>query len=114
MKWLKKARQDSISETQRVEYTDKDTQQTWEATAHAVMNYDSNYGADADGHRGVPMWFVDEVVVDTWRCDGELVAENKVPIEIQDIIYNLLDDMEDWEVAEGEISDYDDFEEEPE
>lgn len=33
----------------------------FEATATVV--HDSNYGADADGRRGVPMDFIDEVII---------------------------------------------------
>ena len=34
-----------------------------------TLSYDPIYGADADGRRGVPMWFVDDIEQEHCKCD---------------------------------------------
>lgn len=106
--WYRKSRGTSISKGKREIYKDKTTQQTWWVDAHAVFVYDANYGADADGHRGVGMWFIDDIVIDNWGVDLEIIPEAKVPVEIKDKLDNQLDEIEDWEIIEEDEPDYGD------
>jgi hypothetical protein len=40
-----------------------------ECTAH--YSYDSNYGADADGRRGTPMYFVEDIEITDIRDEND-------------------------------------------
>ena len=48
--------------------------------------YEANYGADADGRRGMAMWLVDEV---DWHCENEADLDAETKSEIQ----NAVDDF---------------------
>lgn len=51
----------------------------------AVFYYDSNYGADADGNRGMPMWFLDDCYpAAEIKTDDEGVELSKEEIEEAD------------------------------
>lgn len=73
---------------------------------------DSNYGADADGHRGYPMDFVDEIELEEitmirYNEDGEIVEEKT--LEESELPDNILEELREEAIqAEGDYDgDYD-------
>lgn len=54
--------------------------------------YDPNYGADADGRRGVPITFLEDVEI--INIEPDPLKETKLKIE--EIIYNLTPDDFKW------------------
>ena len=75
--------------------------------AHTTYIYDPDYGADADGRRGMGMWFLDDVIVDSWIIDGFEVYEKEVPKEVVKSIDRQIADYDDWKEAESEEPDQD-------
>ena len=55
---------------------------------HAKAYYDSNYGADADGNRGMGVYFIDEV---TWETPEHDDDGNKLSGEEKKALNELLD-----------------------
>jgi beta-galactosidase/beta-glucuronidase len=47
--------------------------------AYETFSYDNNYGADADGNRGVGMWFSEDTIIESWFIDGVEVNESDIP-----------------------------------
>ena len=83
-----------------VEYEDKE----YSVTGSATFSHDSNYGADADGNRGMPMDFIDDVCF-------EIDDDKDIPKETQQQILKLAEEMSDpgaWECDEDDGYDYDD------
>ena len=82
----------------------------FECVISAQLVHDSNYGADADGNRGVPMdWVEDETVESVAACDGEPVSE-----EDRKAVEALAEkkmESHDWEAPEPDYPDYDDRDE---
>ena len=78
-----------VKHTFFVEYGDVE----YEVIGCATLIHDSNYGADADGNRGVPMDFIDDVY---FELDEEA---KKLPEADQTIVLDLaekLGDKHDW------------------
>lgn len=81
----------------------------YEVIGCATLIHDSNYGADADGNRGVSMDFIDDI-------SFELCEEaKKLPEADQNAIFDLaekLGDKHDWadDIIEPDEPDYDDYE----
>lgn len=68
------------------------------AEVEALISYDPYYGADADGNRGVPMNFLEDlklshpVVTD----DEDYILSNEEMLEADDLIMNKAE-LDDWE-----------------
>ena len=93
-----------VTDTFYIEYGD----QEYEVVMSANCVHDSNYGADADGNRGMAM---------DWVEDIELVSMDedalKLPLEVQktieDMAYKQAEDHDWWASIVGEISEPDDY-----
>lgn len=64
---------------------------------YATAYYDSNYGADADGNRGMGVWFLEDV---TWDLpdiddDGNTLSDSEK--KMVDGLLNLSVDDIEWE-----------------
>lgn len=61
---------------------------TYDYEAEVEWAFEANYGADADGHRGIPMTFMEDVVVKSVCPLGtDLVMEGaNVPDELYEAI----------------------------
>lgn len=85
-----KARPTRASHTFFIEYGDKE----YEITGTATFSHDSDYGSDADGNRGIPMDFIDDVFF-------ELDAAGKLlPEETQKLLLAMAEEQSDtgeWE-----------------
>jgi hypothetical protein len=70
---------------------------TFEIEVTATGVYDSNYGADADGNRGMALWFLDEVAFDLPKTDedGNILTIDE--LHELDVKLNKLALDEDWE-----------------
>lgn len=75
-----------LSDTRRV---------TVELKATGVL--DSNYGADADGNRGMPVWFIDDVTWDLPDTDDDGNTLSESDRKIVDGLLNLKVDDVDWD-----------------
>jgi hypothetical protein len=64
----------------------------YELDAYAVIVTDYNYGADADGRRGIVKRFVDEVIFTEFRDKegGEIPVEDVREIIPKDIVEELI------------------------
>ena len=63
-------------------YSD-DSDITYEFEYHVEWSYDPDYGADADGRRGEPRYFVDRTIF--MRSDPPLLAVDKdLPAQYED------------------------------
>ena len=62
--------------------------------------YDGNYGADADGNRGMPVWFIDDISfkVPTHDEEGKLLTKEERQ-ELEEKLLVEVDDV-DWEFSE--------------
>lgn len=95
----KRTQPTKASHTFFVEYEDKE----YSVTGSATFVHDSNYGADADGNRGMAMDFIEDVCF-------EIDDDKNIPKETQQQILKLAEEMSDpgaWECDDG--SDYDDY-----
>jgi predicted Ser/Thr protein kinase len=71
----------------------------YEADVRVVLVTESDYGADADGNRGMSVTFVDDVIIDEVRdIYGKKVS---VTDEIEKVIGDLVEDM-DFDANESE------------
>lgn len=62
---------------------------------YATAYYDSNYGADADGNRGMGVYFIDEVTWETPECDDDgnkLSEDEKKALNV--LLNTKIDDIE--------------------
>lgn len=62
---------------------------------YATAYYDSNYGADADGNRGMGVYFIDEVTWETPEHDdngNKLSEEEKKTLNV--LLNTKIDDVE--------------------
>jgi len=85
------------------EYVDEAEQnKKFSLRAHAEMSYESNYGADADGNRGMSTWFIEDVIYDEWFIDGVSTLEIKIPIGPLNKLKDMAEKYMDWEVPEAE------------
>lgn len=70
-----------------------EVEKEYEADVEVTIEHDSNYGADADGHRGVPMDFIDEVKVKEVRVmDGSKVIETIKEEDVSDELFEVISD----------------------
>jgi len=95
------------------EWEDKEKEEirVFKAEAQVKYSYESNYGADADNNRGVPMWFIDDVDIESLKEvmeDGSEVDADydKLPKELQKEIDDRINEAE----PESNEPDYDDRE----
>ena len=73
-------------------------------------SFDSHYGSDADGNRGVPAWFIDQAEFDIPERDNNGI---EITNQDSDIISELLEEEIDKRVWNfDEDDDYEDFEDE--
>lgn len=89
------------SHTFFVEYEDKE----YSVTGFATFSHDANYGADADGNRGMPMDFIDDV---WFKLDDR---DKDLPKETQQQILKLAGEKSDpgeWKCENEYDDDYDD------
>lgn len=71
----------------------------YEADVKVTVCHDVNYGADADGNRGVPMTFIDEVNVKELRIIKgnkviRIIKENDITDELNELISDKVDDAD--------------------
>ncbi len=59
-------------------------------------DYESDYGGDADGNRGVGAWFINS---HSYEADEELLDQNKLEVDL--MVEELVND-EDWDFDEIE------------
>ena len=52
--------------------------------------YDSNYGADLDGNRGIGVWFVDEYEYEIRECSKEGELTEKQQEELDQKVYKFV------------------------
>lgn len=64
---------------------------TVNVTVTVEGSHDPDYGADADGNRGVSMWFIEG---HSYEADEELNSADKV--EVDALVDSLVDD-EEWD-----------------
>ena len=86
------ARQWDKTITVKFNYRDDDC----EADVIVKMYEDSNYGADADGNRGMPMDFIDEVIViEARKVNGDVLNLTE---QLEDLIIQL--DLSGYDLKE--------------
>jgi hypothetical protein len=65
--------------------------QVFSVTIEASFYMESNYGADADGNRGIEAWFMDDYILTD--IQGGNVTES-IRSAIEDEISNMIDDID--------------------
>lgn len=74
----------------------------YEVIGYATLIHDHNYGADADGNRGIPMDFLDDVEFELGEDAKKLSDEDQVEIlKIAENVGNDHDWTEDYEEYRG-------------
>ena len=63
----------------------------------AECSYDPSHGADADGNRGMPVWFIDDVTWDLPDTDDDGNALTDREKKMVDGLLNLSVDDIEWE-----------------
>lgn len=92
-----------VTNTIQIEHKDRE----FSVEISAVLVHDGNYGADADGNRGMPMDFIEDVTVESVAAnDGEPVPD-EVKKEVEALAEKRADDH-DWEVPEPDYPEWDD------
>jgi len=83
----------TVDKTISFELDDRNTREVNQYKANVTIAYvhDPSYGADADGHRGVPMTMIDEVTVNSLYCNGTKVL-NTTDFEMLEI-NRLVDEL---------------------
>ncbi len=66
----------------------------YDAECEVYAHSESNYGADADGHRGGYMEFVDDVVILSCSKDGKDIDPKTLPEKIYDKITDIAGEKE--------------------
>jgi len=72
---------------------------TVNVTVTVEGSHDPDYGADADGNRGVSMWFIED---HSYEADEELNAEEKKEV---DALVDSLVDEEEWDFDSADEDD---------
>lgn len=89
-----------VSKTEEITIELDDVDVTLEITVTAYL--DEDYGADADGNRGVSKWIVDEISYE--GSDGEVYSDSGDLLDSDQ--KKLLDEeisdlVDDWDFSEG-------------
>lgn len=68
-----------------------------ETSIEVKLVYDSNYGADADGNKGFPITFIEDVFILPFETDlnGNILSKDEI-IEAEELFDNEIDLIE-WE-----------------
>jgi hypothetical protein len=78
----------------------------YEGEVEIEMSHDANYGADADGNRGISQWFVDELeVLNCYDESGMEIEVDEIPgLEkaVEDFIMDNIDDVMEDDTREVE------------
>jgi len=95
----------SWSRQETVEFPYGEDEELYTAEVTVYISSDSNYGADADGNRGIYREFIDDIKIDS--VTNENGEEVEITDDIYDIVSNELDDM-DTSMPEPDYDPYDD------
>jgi hypothetical protein len=95
-----------VENTFYIEHKDRE----FEVVVSAQLVHDSHYGADADGNRGVPMDFIEDVTVESVAATDDEPISDDDKKEVEKLAEAKADKHE-WEAPEPDYPDYDDRDE---